>query len=350
MVPRVNGAGESSRRNSIAPGELRPAEPGKKSEETESAVAANEVSIPPRQAAVFFQPRLPLSACHRMDGDSIRHIAGFLTYSQAVWLMLADRRFLAELKTYKILAAIAEEFRKMDSPFFQFRGEEIENLLGRFAAARLPGRTQGLESLEVDHVALGLTHSDMLQAVYDGKLDVEYVRAGLSEFLGLPVPNAQKVLRLGRGVANFEGVCQRMTGKLEAPECRQHEALTLLVREIAGSPHLLDEEASRLCAGPGDRPYVAFALRRQNPVAAACIILGIARSHADPARKQYLLEAMSTSFAGPGDCLDRVIESLEDHAYRAPQWIGDLLAELRQLTGTLLRCELQIGEGSKAQP
>ncbi|MES2786802.1 MAG: hypothetical protein V4684_15165 [Pseudomonadota bacterium] len=216
---------------------------------------------------------------------------------------------------------------------------QIEAVAFHFAAERLKG-PRPVQSSQAMTPVLSLTRKKdgwLHSAIETG--DVQLVRAGLREFLSLPVilmPNDRKVAWLPEphGKALLASFGQHRCGLLKSQERGTYNAIAAYVDEIVSSNTLTPQEKLQVCLKPGGLDIFQHAMGRSNPAVAAMLVLGIHESSADQHLKQFLLGTLFDAWRGRANCVNFVIEQLSIYAYRAPAWVGDLNDRLHQVKAT----------------
>lgn len=226
---------------------------------------------------------------------------------------------------------------------------DIENVVFHFVSERLEGRpVKPLDTTAQAMVPSTEQHGRLHRAIRDG--EVRLVRAGLRKLLSLParyMPNARKVawLREPQGRCTLEFFGQHHCGTLKPLELRQYEAIMAYVSEIVSSQFLSLSEKSELCVKlnlvrrdelDGLNKAVELDMfrhaLRNNPAVAASILLGIHESSAESHLKQSLLAGIAASWDGRlSNCVDRVSDSLQPYAHRAPDWVNGVIARLKSM-------------------
>jgi len=320
--------------------------------------------------------------------DAKRNIAEYLTFTEATRLSLASRGIHLEISAAPRLklAAISGKFQQLirdhpirDIPVAQTevavaghgfnlkrifttkasraKEEREQQAASRDMASKQREREAALDQL-VFHIASGHArdpvpgskskYGEVHKAMHDGNVDL--VRAGLREFLGLSehlIPKNRKLacLREANGMCSLEYFGQYPLVHLDPAVQRQCEAIFAFVDEIVSTQYLDAPEKMLLCVNPvllriddstGVEGLVKInvvrrAMSSKNPAVAAFILLGIHEAAAGVQLKHSLLGAAADSWSGVAHCVDAVIDSLRPFQDQQPNWVGDVLARLQNI-------------------
>ncbi|MDP3618294.1 MAG: hypothetical protein Q8R63_00740 [Ramlibacter sp.] len=220
----------------------------------------------------------------------------------------------------------------------QFFEPELESVVLHFSAQRARGPRKG-QMRSIDEIGQAISSGETLQEVLraaDATTIATDQSALLQEILSLPsrlMPNARKVQWLCQppGVETHEAFVRSGFGLSEPLDCAGFDAYAGRIREVAASRYLDRTDKEQALTRPAGLDVFRFAVLHGNYAVAALLLLGIHESGAEPEIKDFLLAPIFAEWRGRDACLTFVTEMLARHAYRAPQWIGDVLARLNAM-------------------
>jgi len=356
MVPGGTGTRQLARRNSPAEIGGKPIPAEAINNNNESQTEGGNANAPGFAASapltIARQERLPLAPLQRVTPYEKRNIAEFLTFVEAISLMLSSKDMhlaiqadpwlrldeispsLQRLEIDELLASIQSleaqisagppadavkrsisfaglSFQIRQSAKAQQAARQAQERETKAQGAQLTTRLEALEPVVEDlvfHFAsermkgprlpgaaaqLYAPPAKIARRLHEAidKGDVELVRAGLREFLSLPerlMPNARKIAWLREPLKSFG---QHRCGKFEPKERQQYEAIIAYVDEIVSSQYLSDSERSEFCHKPERLERDARAVDRD--------IFGYALFYNNPAVAAAVLLGIHESSAEP---------------------------------------------------